>query len=142
MKRNCFIHARYRKNLINPDTGFYSQERLSVEPPKPNVHIMGNGGITIAILKNEDGTLSWGFSKCNIIDTFSKKRGIHMATIRAKNWNIKTKDFDFKTILSFSNELAEEIERWRVNALYKSFKSGEKNIQNWIENYIERNKIV
>jgi len=76
----------------------------------PEEHrIKSTGGVTVAVIKNEDDTLSWGFSKCSDLDTYNKKVGRTIAVGRAVKKGITTKNMEYKTVRNISLQLAEEI---------------------------------
>ncbi|MBW2992974.1 hypothetical protein KY317_00175 [Candidatus Woesearchaeota archaeon] len=111
MKRDCIIHARnkYKINKLSDGTEEHVSVGLTCEPiPKheKESHFIGsNGGYTVAILKNPDGKLNWGFAKCNLTDTFNKRIGRIIAENRASHYNIQTPDDDFDIIRKTAYEL-------------------------------------
>jgi hypothetical protein len=128
MKRDCIFHARYklRYNGKLANNISYIEEGLTCIPlnedEKMKYTIGSNGGITIAILKNTDGTLNWGFAKCNKTDTYCKRIGRNIAIGRAKKYIIKTNDYEFQDVRKKVMKLIDKISHTGLAETIASFK--------------------
>ena len=130
MDRECIVHARINQvnnagdgydpvwiDGIRTDNGRLASGNQFVTR-RENVYdrIKSNGGVTVAVLKNEDGTLSWGFAKCSSLDTYNKKVGRAIAKGRASHRPIVTEDAEYEVIRETALHLARAVDCYGSNS--------------------------
>jgi len=112
MKRNCIVHARIKQRWNGKlNKCRYEDVGITASPIEDikKENLKSTGGVTIAVIKKEDGTLSWGFAKCNEMDSYNRRVGRDIAIGRAEKKGIITKDIDFKKVRDVSLVLAHDI---------------------------------
>lgn len=102
MKYNFIIHARYKQLKDRGNVHVLNSPSLTCSPlteqEREFYDIDAKGGVTLAVVKNPDDTLSWAVSKCNMKDSYNKRIGRNKAIGRAIQNGIRTKDIPLKML--------------------------------------------
>lgn len=115
MNTDTIVHARHKIRCLRyKNKSLYVDDGITCFPLRKGEHdthiINDRGGITIAIVKNDD-QLRWGFAKCYKKDVYKRRIGKKTAIARAnKTTAITTPDIDFKEVLVIAQKIANMID--------------------------------